>query len=110
MCKWEETKMPLWHDCQCETSRNLQTDLANKRKISEVMGTVLIYKNQFQYKNEELSEFYSQVLVYTLLYMHTQEEILGSIFMLKTKLIEEISRVKWWKQVIVFIRLMTVHS
>ena len=48
------------------------------------MGTVLIYKNQFLYKNEELKfEFFSQVPVYTIIHAHT-EEILGSIFMLKT--------------------------
>ena len=54
-----------------------------RRKISEVMGNVLIYKNQFLYTNEFKFEFYSQVPVYTIIHAHT-EEVLGRIFLLKT--------------------------
>ena len=80
----ESKKMPLDMIVNVETQESTKQILQRRRKISEVMGTVLIYKNQFLYKNEELKfEFFSQVPVYTIIHAHT-EEILGSIFMLKT--------------------------
>lgn len=68
----KKQKMPLDMIVNVETSKESTKQILQiRRKISEVMGTVLIYKNQFQYKNEELKfEFYSQVLVYTIIHAH----------------------------------------